>query len=169
VLEVALAEQAARKGARVLAGVRCQADPDGARVCTGTMAREDEPGPSTRPVRPDPPRSEEASLPFELRRGIDVDVEPARSEYARRSLAASEVGEARGMPVSHRELGSLRTRCEPEDCEFSHLRLALRLAASGLGVSDLVDVSCATLDGERQCLATLAVSEVDPSAHAPAR
>jgi hypothetical protein len=170
VLERALELQAASAGAGVLAGVRCEEQPKGGKSCSATLARADEPGPSARPLsRHEPPLPEEARLSHSLRRDIDVDVEPLRSKYARRPRPATEVGEARGLPVSHVELGSLRARCEPSVCEFRDLRLALRVAAGGLGVSDLVDVSCATLDGERQCLATLAASELDPETDPRAR
>jgi len=63
----------------------------------------------------------------------------------------------------------LRARCDEAECESADLRIALRVAAGGLGVSDLVDVSCATLDGERECLATLAASELDPETDPRAR
>jgi hypothetical protein len=169
VLEHALAVQAAEAGAGMLAGVRCDEQANGGKSCSGTLARADEPGPVRRPSARAEPQADGARLSFARRRDIDVDVEPLRSGYARRVRPAAEVGEARGLPVSHVELGSVRTRCDASDCEYDDLRLALRVAAGGLGVTDLVDVSCATLEGERQCLATLAASEADPETDARAR
>jgi hypothetical protein len=161
-----LAEQAARSGANLLAGVRCQVQASGARSCSGTMARAstglEQRRPGNEPVR-------DSDLSFEVRGSIEVDVEPSRSGFARRARPASEVGEPPALPVSHLALGSIRARCSLRECGADDLRVALRVAAGGLGVSDLVDVSCATFDGERQCLGTLAASELDAETDARAR
>ncbi|HEY3498248.1 MAG TPA: hypothetical protein VGK73_26310, partial [Polyangiaceae bacterium] len=165
-LKQELAEQAASSGANVLAAVRCQGQASGARACSGTLARASH-GLDRRRAWADPVR--EPDLSFELRRDIAVDVEPSRDGFARRARQASEVGEPPSLPVSHLALGSIRARCALPACEADDLRLALRVAAGGLGVSDLVGVSCATFDGERQCLGTLAASELDAETDARAR
>jgi hypothetical protein len=165
-----LAEQAALAGADVLAGVECRESATRGVACSATMARPKVAGLS-KPRAAGAPGGVTSGdeLSFELRRRIEVDVEPARESFARKRRPASAVGEARLLPVSHVELGSIRARCEPEACAARDLRVALRVAAGGLGVSDLVGVSCVTLDGERQCLATLAASELDPETVPSAR
>jgi hypothetical protein len=90
---------------------------------------------------------------------IVVDFEPSVEAFTRASRPASDVAEDRALPVSHLELGTLTTRCDEDDCELRELHQALRIAAGGLGASDLVGIRCATRRGERQCLATLAAPE----------
>jgi hypothetical protein len=65
------------------------------------------------------------------------------------------------LPVSHRGLGTLTTRCDSDECQLRELRQALRIAAGGLGASDLVGVRCFGREGERECVADVAVSDVD--------
>jgi hypothetical protein len=134
------------------------------------MARATEPGPAAgQGAAPAAGAAGDRVLSSELRHSIAVDLEPTRQSFARRPRPASEVGEALTLPVSHVELGSIRTRCAASACEVKDLRLALRMAAGGLGVSDLVGVSCATLAGEHECLATLSATELDPETDARAR
>jgi hypothetical protein len=168
-LERALVARAAAASAPVLVGVSCGDDSRGARVCSATLARPSEPAPARPAAARERPQRDEEKLSFAARKRIEVDIEPTRANFARRPRTASEVAEARGLPVSHVELGSLRARCDEAECDSADLRIALRVAAGGLGVSDLVDVSCATLDGERECLATLAASELDPETDPRAR
>jgi hypothetical protein len=167
-LERVLAEQASEAGGNLLVAPSCGRDGRTLR-CTATAARpEDTRAVSTaRPLTPDQgpvpgPRAIErwdeprasASLV------IVVDFEPSVATFARASRSASDVAEDRALPVSHFELGTLTTRCDEDDCELTELKQALRIAAGGLGGSDLVSVRCATRRGERECLATLAAPEV---------
>jgi hypothetical protein len=66
--------------------------------------------------------------------------------------------------VGRLELGTLRARCKVDDCDADQAREGLRVAAGGLGASDLVGVRCFALDGDVQCVATLAATERDPEA-----
>ena len=167
-LKAELAAQAARSGASVLAGMRCRTHLGGERSCSATMARSAG-GLEAQRSASRSSKTYDEGVPFELLRSIRVDVEPSRASFARRARAASEVGEPPFLPVSHLELGSIRARCPETACEDRALRAALRVAAGGLGVSDLVDSSCGTFDGERQCAATLAASELDPETDPRAR
>jgi hypothetical protein len=92
---------------------------------------------------------------------IRVDFEPSVSHFTRRKRHATEVAEVRALPVSHRELGTMTTRCEADECELGELRQALRIAAGGLGASDLVDVRCFGRNDAHECVADVAASEID--------
>lgn len=168
-LDRELREQTARAGGDVLADVHCAASSGGALSCSGTMARASAPGLRHHADASEPRGDRESLRSSELRHQIEVDVEPSRERFSRRPRAASDVGEARALPVSHVDLGSIRARCAPSACDERDLRLALRMAAGGLGVSDLVGVSCATFAAERECLATLSATELDADADSAAR
>jgi hypothetical protein len=108
-------------------------------------------------------------LAFEKAKGIEVDLEPATKSFARRSRAAREVGVQLGVPVSHRPLGSLTTRCATKTCDSRDLRVALRVAAGSFGVSDVAEVACGVRHGAAFCVATLAAAELDPETDPRAR
>jgi hypothetical protein len=100
---------------------------------------------------------------------IAIDLEPAVAGFRRSRRPGAEVAEFPLLPVGHVELGLMRARCDEGACDAEQARAGLRAAAGGLGVSDLVGVRCAALDGELSCLATLAASESDPETEPRAR
>ena len=164
-LERMLAEDASEAGADLLVGTGCDYEGRALR-CIAYTARPRGPvrlpppadeGPVPGPVaveRWDEPRAR-ASLV------IRVDFEPSVEGFIRKTRRAAEIAEVAALPVSHRELGTLTTRCDADECELRELRHALRIAAGGLGASDLVRVRCFGRGGERECVADLAASEVD--------
>lgn len=92
---------------------------------------------------------------------IEVDFEPRVPRFAGERRAAESVAWVASLPLSHVELGTLRTHCDAGECAVSELRHALRIAAGGLGGSDVVGARCATLDDESWCVAEVAAAEVD--------
>ncbi len=166
-LERALAEQAAARGGSLLAGMRCRAS-NASLACTATIAR---PEAGTTPLAT-PSRASAASpdeLAFEIARKIEVDLEPEAPRFGRRERGAEEVAVQQSVPISHRSLGSLAVRCNKKDCDHGSLRVALRVAAGGLGVSDVVDVACGVRRGDAFCVATLAATELDAETDPRAR
>jgi hypothetical protein len=167
VLERALAEQAAARGGSLLAGLRCRRSGE-TLACTATIAAPDRDttsladGASPAMTPPD-------ELTFERAQVIDVDLEPLAEHFTRRSRRADEVGVQLGVPVSHRPLGSLTARCAKNECDSSDLRVALRVAAGALGVSDVAEVACGFRRDDAFCVATLAATELDPETDARAR
>jgi hypothetical protein len=164
-LERVLAEDASAAGADILVGTGCGHEGRALR-CIAYAARAEGPaglrpatdeGPAPGPAaveRWDEPRARASLL-------IRVDFEPSVTGFSRRKRRAAEVAEVTAAPVSHRELGTMTTRCDADECELRELRQALRIAAGGLGASDLVGVRCFGRGGERECVAELAVSQVD--------
>jgi hypothetical protein len=167
VLERALAEQAAARGGSLLSGLRCRRSGE-ALACTATIA-----APERRTAAltdgAGPPKTTVEELTFERAEVIDVDLEPVADPFARRARRADEVGMQLAVPVSHRPLGSLTTRCVKNECDSRDLRVALRVAAGALGVSDLAEVACGFRRDEAFCVATPAASELDPETDARAR
>jgi hypothetical protein len=164
-LERVLAEKASEAGADLLVGMGCGHEGRALRCLAHTARAEGPPrsplptdeGPVPGPTvvaRWDEPRAS-ASLV------IRVDFEPAVESFERRARRAADVAEVAALPVSHRELGTLTTRCDADECQLRELRQALRIAAGGLGASDLVGVRCFGREGERECIADLAASDVD--------
>jgi hypothetical protein len=170
-----LAELSVERGGEVLAEERC--DRSGARglslACRARVGQRPDterraqpadgaaaesfssPAPSAAEVaRADEPR---ARLAFE----IEVDFEPRVRRFAGERRAADRVAWVATVPLSHVELGVLRTSCDAEDCAVADLRHALRVAAGGLGASDVVGARCATLSDESWCVAEVAAAEVD--------
>ena len=94
---------------------------------------------------------------------IRVDFEPSVRHFERAKRPAAEVAEVAALPVSHRELGTLTTRCDADECELRELRHALRVAAGGLGASDLVGVRCFGRGDARECVADVAATPLDES------
>jgi hypothetical protein len=166
-LERALAEQAAARGGSLLAGMRCQTIGAGL-TCSATIAAPDQgtaplvAGPRARPVAPD-------TLTFETARTIEVDVEPQTPSFRRRARGPDDVGVQLTVPVSHLPLGSLVVRCDEKSCDHDDLRVALRVAAGALGVSDVAGVACGVRRGDPFCAATLAASELDAETDPRAR
>jgi len=164
-LERVLAERASEESADVLVATRCGRDGSVLR-CKAVAARAEsprqvlaapDPGPVPGPAvveRWDEPRAS-ASLV------IRVDFEPSVRHFERAKRRAAEVAEAAALPVSHRELGTLTTRCDADECELRELRHALRVAAGGLGASDLVGVRCFGRGDARECVADLAATPLD--------
>lgn len=164
-LERMLAEDASQTGADVLVGTGCGHDGRALRCIAYTaraegparFPRESEEGPVPGPMaveRWDEPRAR-ASLV------IRVDFDPSVERFSRRKRRAAEVAEVAALPISHRELGTLTTRCDADECQQRELRQALRIAAGGLGASDLVAVRCFGRGGERECVADVAATIVD--------
>jgi len=113
------------------------------------------PAPSAAEVRrADDPRAQSVFA-------IEVDFEPRVPRFAGQRRAAEAVAWVASLPLSHVELGVLRTYCEADECAVTELRHALRIAAGGLGASDVVGARCATLDDESWCVAEVAAAEVD--------
>ena len=176
-LERVLAERASEASAEMLVGTRCGRDGSVLR-CSAVAARSDgasagaarvdaasggakrgepDPGPVPGPgaiERWDEPRASMALV-------IRVDFEPSVERFERKRRRASDVAEVAALPLSHRELGMLTTRCAADECELRELRQALRIAAGGLGASDLVGVRCFGRGDERECVANVAASEID--------
>jgi hypothetical protein len=167
-LERVLAERASAVSAEMLVGTSCGRNGSVLR-CTAMAARAEtasararpstatDPGPVPGPraiERWDEPRAGAALA-------IRVDFEPSVSHFERKKRAAADVAEVRALPVSHRGLGTMTTRCDADECELGELRQALRIAAGGLGASDLVDVRCFGRNDVRECVADVAASEVD--------
>jgi hypothetical protein len=170
-----LAELSVERGGEVLAEERC--DRSGAQglslSCRARVGRRPDmelrarpvdgaaadsfssPAPSAAEVgRADEPR---ARLAF----AIEVDFEPRIARFAGAPRPADRVSWVATLPLSHVELGVLRTRCDAEECALADLRHALRVAAGGLGASDVVGARCATLSDESWCVAEVAAAEVD--------
>jgi hypothetical protein len=167
-LERVLAERASEVSAEMLVGTTCGQDGSELR-CTAMAARAEAPSlrvrspsaPDSGPVpgaraieRWDEPRAIAALV-------IRVDFEPSVPHFERKQRRATDVAEVVALPVSHRALGTMTTRCEAERCELGELRQALRIAAGGLGASDLVGVRCFGRNDQHECVADLAASEVD--------
>jgi hypothetical protein len=167
-LERVLAERASEASAEMLVGTRCGRDGSVLR-CSAVAARPESPAARAKPAPdPDPgpvpgpaaierwdePRASTALV-------IRVDFEPSVARFERKKRRASDVAEVAALPVSHRELGLLTTRCGADECELRELRHALRIAAGGLGASDLVGVRCFGRGDERECVANVAATEID--------
>jgi hypothetical protein len=112
---------------------------------------------------------EDDVLPATVASHVFIDLEPHGARFERGARPASAVTEFAALPVGHVELGVMRARCDERACDDDQARAGLRLAAGGLGVSDLVGVRCFALDGERSCVAALGVSERDPDTDSSAR
>jgi hypothetical protein len=167
VLERALEEQAAARGGSLLSGLRCRRSAE-TLACTATIAAPEQ-GTAPLAEAPGPASATVEELTFERAEVIEVDLEPVAEAFARRVRRADEVGMQLAVPVSHRPLGSLTTRCIKDECDSRDLRVALRVAAGAFGVSDLADVACGFRRDEAFCVATLAASERDPETDARAR
>jgi hypothetical protein len=167
-LERALAEQAASRGGSLLAGMRCQSSAS-ALSCAATIGAPAEGASSLTDGSSQERPADGDELAFEKARGIEVDLEPTTKTFARRSRAARDVGVQLAVPVSHRALGSLTARCTENMCGSDDLRVALRVAAGALGVSDVAEVACGVRGGAAFCVATLAAAELDPETDPRAR
>jgi hypothetical protein len=166
-LERVLAEEAGDAGGDLLVGTSCGRDASVLR-CSATAARPEEPR-----ARIEPPDSDRGPVPGARAIGrwdeprasaslvIRVDFEPSVERFERRGRAAADVAEVAQLPVSHRELGMLTTRCDEDECELRELRHGLRVAAGGLGASDLVGVRCFGRNDVRECVASVAAAELD--------
>ncbi len=167
-LERVLAERASEASAEMLVGARCGRDGSVLR-CSAVGARPESPSARTKPEpaadpgpvpgpaaieRWDEPRAASAFV-------IRVDFEPSVARFERKKRRASDVAEVTALPLSHRELGILTTRCSADECELRELRQALRIAAGGLGASDLVGVRCIGRGDERECVANVAATQID--------
>lgn len=170
-----LSELASERGGDVLAEERCERSADKTGLaCRARVGRRpaaelramppagvstgdglSSPAPAAAEVRrADEPR---ARLASEIR----VDFEPRVSRFAGARKEAERVGWLTSLPLSHVELGVLRTHCDADECAVADLRQALRIAAGGLGASDVIGARCATLDAESFCVAEVAAAEKD--------
>ena len=165
-LSRALREQTNARGGTLLAGEACHSEDDDRLICSAEAARLAGPQASV-------PAGEFADAGDALRvtvaGRIRIDLGSAPSSSARRQRGPDDVTEFASLPVGHGEVGVMRAHCAPSDCDVDEARAGLRLAAGGLGVSDLVGVRCFSLDGERACVATLAMTERDPDTDPLAR
>jgi hypothetical protein len=180
----AMLEAAAEAGADLLVDRRCASREyrDGRLeiVCRAGAARPTAQHPAVRAQAL--PASELPSLPApgpaEVERidepsvsatsGVRVRFTPRVKKFAFPARRADLVGELATLPVSHRALGDLVTRCE-RTCSPQDLRLALYAAAGRLGATDVVDVRCFTEGSGSACVATAAAPERDPQADSVAR
>src|SRR5687768_14225551 len=171
-----LAELAVERGGDVLAEERC--DRSGSRgLSLGCRARVGQRPDEERRTRPPAELaaadgfSSPAPSAAEVRRAdeplaraalaIEVDFEPKVTGFARERRSTDRVSWVASVPLSHVELGVVRTRCDADECALADLRHALRVAAGGLGASDVVGARCATLDEQSWCVAELAAAELD--------
>ncbi|HTQ07479.1 MAG TPA: hypothetical protein VMI54_26665 [Polyangiaceae bacterium] len=167
-LERALVEQANARGGSVLAGERCRRA--GARLhCNALVGRPGGANGRALAATDDAARRSEAELPATVASRVLIDVEARDVHFDRRARAAADVTEFTAVPIGHVELGVMRARCDVDACDDTEARAGLRLAAGGLGVSDLVGVRCFAFDGARACVGTLAMSERDPETDPSAR
>jgi hypothetical protein len=164
-LERVLAERASEAGADLLVGTGCGHEGQALRCMAYTARAEGAarpPAPSDDGPVPGPTAVERWDEPrANASLVIRVDFEPSVEHFSRARRRAADVAEVAALPVSHRELGTLTTRCDADECVPRELRQALRIAAGGLGASDLVGVRCFARGGERECVAELAASAVD--------
>jgi hypothetical protein len=163
-LERVLAAQASAESGDVLVGTSCGRDGAVLR-CSAIAARADGPPPRAGDIDPGPVPGAAAIARWDEPRpttsfAIRVDFAPLVARFERPRRRATDVAEVAALPVSHRELGTLTTRCEADECELRELRHALRVAAGGLGASDLVGVRCFGRGDERECVASVAASEI---------
>jgi hypothetical protein len=164
-LERALVEQANARGGSLLAGERCHWAVETGLVCSAQIGRSMHgvPGSTVSNV------TDDDGLTVTVASRIRIDLEASGVKFERRPRGPADVTEFAALPVGHVELGVMRARCRPKDCDADEARAGLRLAAGGLGVSDLVGVRCFSLDGERACVGTLGVMERDPETDPRAR
>jgi len=169
VLDRALEEQARERGATLLAARRCTEDEAGTLVCTAVAARACTAHASA-PSEPAPVVAVDSDqLSAELAGRVAIDLEPSVAAFARRARSGADVHESALLPVGQIELGVMRARCKAKTCDADETRAALRAAAGGLGVPELVGVRCFTYQEEMSCVATLAASERDPETDPSAR
>lgn len=165
-LERSLMAQANARGGSLLAHERCRRA-SAHLSCTALVAR---PAKGVEPPLPsDAFAADDDALPALVAGHIFIDMEPHGPHVERGVRAASAVTEFVALPVGHVELGVVRAHCDQQACDDGQARAGLRLAAGGLGASDLVGVRCFSWGGERACVATLAVSERDPATDPNAR
>jgi hypothetical protein len=100
--------------------------------------------------------------------GVRVAFTPRVREFSFPPRRADLVHHRSVLPVSHRALGDLVTRCE-EGCSFDDLRFALYAAAGRLGATDVVGVRCFSEHAGSACVATAAAPDLNPDADVAAR
>jgi len=161
-LKRAMEEQARNLGGSVLASERCGEEEDGRLACDATVARPRSGAMGQEPASRLTFGSDSDALSFKVAEAVRIDLSPRVSAYARTPRTGAEVAEFALLPVGQMELGVIRARCGPEECDAAQAQAALRAAAGGLGVPSLVGVRCFELDSERTCVATLATTERDP-------
>jgi hypothetical protein len=166
-LERALMEQANALGGSALAGEHCRPLGKSGLECSAEIGRPDRAQPSA--VAAGEAYGVDDDLSATVAARIRVDVEPLVARFDRSPRRPADVSEFVSLPVGHIELGVMRARCSSSDCDADETHAGLRLAAGGLGVSDLVGVRCFELGGERTCIATLGQTELDPETDARAR
>jgi hypothetical protein len=167
-LERALVEQANARGGSLIAEEHCSRA--GSHLtCTALAAR---PAAGTVAARSTPYASfvpDDDGLSAGVARHVFIDVESHDARFERARRAPGAVNEFVALPVGHIELGVMRAHCDARACDDDEARAGLRVAAGGLGVSELIGVRCFALEGERSCVGTLGVSERDPELDPSAR
>jgi len=93
--------------------------------------------------------------------GIRVAFTPKVRSFSFPPRRADLVHELSVLPVTHRVLGDLMTRCE-RACSFGDLRFALYAAAGRLGATEVVGVRCFVEPAGSACVATAAAPEQNP-------
>lgn len=167
-LERALAEQANERGGSLLVRERCRKS--GPRLtCTALVARPANGAVAGGPAPGVSFAPDDDGLPASVASHVLIDVEPPGARFERGRRPASAVTEFVALPVGHVDVALMRARCDEDACDDGQARAGLRVAAGGLGVSDLIAVRCFALAGERSCVGTLGVSERDPETDPSAR
>jgi hypothetical protein len=164
----ALVEQVNARGGSLLAAERCSRRAPSGLVCSAEAAwpgAGGSPGPSQAWTSAEDDDELEVTVASRIR----IDVEPGKAPFARRPRGPDAVTEFVSLPIGHVEVGLMRAHCPASECDAASARAGLRIAASGLGVTDLVGVRCFSLEDERACVATLGVTERDPDTDPAAR
>jgi hypothetical protein len=172
-LERALTEQANARGGTLLAREECRrTDTEGLAMaglaCSAEIARPSS-GAPVATASDSGQFTDSDDLAVTVASRIRIDVESTVRRFDRRARPPADVTEFAALPIGHVDIGLMRARCRPSDCDADQARAGLRLAAGGLGVSDLAGVRCFAFEGERTCVATLGVTERDPESDARAR
>lgn len=150
-LRLMLKEAASRLGGDVLFEVQCRGS--GSLLCQAFLGRMA--GGSDRRVER---LNWRGDIRGELGSGIRVDFESMLPSASRPRSQEASVRELPVLPPSHRLIGSFSTSCE--ECSQLEARDAVRIAAAGLGASDLVGVRCLVWGAGYRCVGSAA--EVEP-------
>jgi hypothetical protein len=167
-LLAALRERAGRAGGAVLVNPGCE--PEDAASARHLECTAEVWVPSA-PAKPGPPEpwaevAPPPAAPFNPALGavedfwrVEIDYWPAAGAPRRAPVRPDQVSEIDFPRVGHLRLGDVRARADA-DVSAGTLRRALLAGAASMGATSLVDVRCIEGDGERQCVASLAATEV---------
>jgi hypothetical protein len=179
-----LAEAAADAGGDLLIARQCASRSLGNQrtevFCRAGVARPTEELLATRVLAPQRAPSDERPAPspeaverldepsVSATSGVRVAFTPKVRSFSFPQRRADLVRELSVLPISHRALGDLITRCEG-GCSLSDLRFALYATAGRLGATDVVGVRCFAEQAGSACVATAAAPERNPDTDVAAR